>query len=183
MKTITLALGLSLAAATQLATGATYQWRDASGRMVYSDLPPPAHVRPSQIVRQPKPSSGRDAKQPSDGNGERTEQAGGSVATPPPEAAVKPAPARKTVAERQMESNKRRAAEAEAQKKQDESAAREAKTRRACDDMRASLRTLESGMRVKTVDENGVQRFVGDLERAQRVAELQRAIGEDCATR
>ncbi len=183
MKTITLVLALSLAAGSALAAGAPYQWRDASGHMVYSDQPPPPEIRQSQILRQPKASKPDAAEQPLRESGTKPGDGGASEPAAPtdaPEAAAKAPAARKTIAEREMESTKRRADEAEAQKKQDQSAEREQKKARACDDMRASLRTLEGGARVKTVGENGVQRFVGDLERAQRVAELQRAIGDDC---
>ena len=188
MKTITLVLALSLAAGSALAAGAPYQWRDASGRMVYSDQPPPPHIRPSQILRQPKASKpGADAQpsgeQPSGDSGSKPAEGGSSAASSPadaPAAAAQAPAARKTIAERAMESNKRRATQAEAQKKQEQGAERELKRARACDDMRASLRTLEGGARIKTIDENGAQRFVGDLERAQRVAELQRSIADDC---
>ena len=37
----------------------SWQWRDAAGRMVYSDLPPPAEVRAAQILRSPTHRSGR----------------------------------------------------------------------------------------------------------------------------
>lgn len=183
MKTITLVLALSLAAGSALAAGAPYQWRDASGHMVYSDQPPPPGIRASQILRQPKASRTDLGEQPLRESGTKPGDGGGSAAAAPadaPEAAAKAPAARKTIAEREMESTKRRAAQAEAQKKQDEAAMLAQKKVRACDDMRASLRALESGSRVKTVGENGVQRFVGDQERAQRVAELQRALGDDC---
>src|SRR5690606_7951222 len=68
---------LAIAAAVALCTlaGAAqavqYQWRDDKGRMVYSDLPPPASVTPDRIVRAPGP-------RPSD-------------ATPAPAAATDPA--------------------------------------------------------------------------------------------
>src|SRR5690606_31112161 len=39
------------------ALAGTWQWRDASGRMVYSDMPPPPDVRASQILRAPTPAS------------------------------------------------------------------------------------------------------------------------------
>ncbi|MBW6495321.1 MAG: DUF4124 domain-containing protein [Burkholderiaceae bacterium] len=184
MKTITLVLALSLAAGSAMAAGTPYQWRDASGHMVYSDQPPPREIRQSQILRRPKATTPGTAEQPLRESGIKPGDGGASAAAAPsgaPVATAKAPAARKTIAEREIESNKRRAAEAEARKKQDEAAILEQKKARACDDMRASLRTLESGARVKTVGENGVQRFVGDLERAQRVAELQRSIADDCA--
>ncbi len=184
MKTITLVLALSLAAGSALAAGAPYQWRDASGHMVYSDQPPPSEIRPSQILRQPKATKPDTAEQPLRESGAKPADGVGSATASPtdaPEVAAKVPAARKTIAEREMASKKRRAEQTEAQKKQELSAEREQKNARACDDMRTSLRTLESGARVKTISENGVQRFVGDLERAERVATLQRAIADDCA--
>lgn len=184
MKTTTLVLALSLAALGSVAAAAPYQWRDAKGHMVYSDQPPPPEVRQSQILRQPKITQPKAAEQPLHQNGSAAPETGADPAVATENATVpaaKAPAARKTIAERAMESNQRRADQAQAQKKQEQAAAYEQKKARACDDMRASLRTLESGARVKTVNENGVQGFVGDLERAQRVAELQRTIADDCA--
>ncbi|MFN9775739.1 MAG: DUF4124 domain-containing protein, partial [Burkholderiales bacterium] len=42
---------VALAAAPH--ASAQYQWRDANGRMVYSDMPPPASVPPSAVQRAP----------------------------------------------------------------------------------------------------------------------------------
>ncbi len=184
IKTITFVLAIALATGSSLAAAAPYQWRDASGHMVYSDQPPPPGIRPSQLPRQPAVAKERAAEQPLGQNGSAPRDAGDKEATEPP--ANSPAPAtatpapRKTLAERVMESNKRRTERTEAEKKQEQEALREQKTTRACDDMRTSLRTLESGARVKTVGENGVRRFVDKLERAQRVAELQRSIADGC---
>ena len=48
---LTLAAGAALA--VPLIAEAQWAWRDAGGRMVYSDQPPPKSIPPKDIVRQP----------------------------------------------------------------------------------------------------------------------------------
>jgi hypothetical protein len=46
-----------LSVGLQAQAGETWHWRDASGRQVYSDRPPPASVAPAQILRRPDGAS------------------------------------------------------------------------------------------------------------------------------
>ena len=50
------AAALAFTAGTTVA--AQYQWRDAKGRMVCSDLPPPTSVAPDRIIRGPSVAPG-----------------------------------------------------------------------------------------------------------------------------
>jgi hypothetical protein len=166
---------LAIAAAVALCTlaGAAqavqYQWRDDKGRMVYSDLPPPASVTPDRIVRAPGP-------RPSD-------------ATPAPAAATDPASdsapqavaaAPQSAAEREMAWRKRAEERAEAEKKAAEEAQRKLELAKACSDAQADLRLLESGQRIQRVNSAGEREFLSDDERRERLAATRKRVGERC---
>ena len=57
----TLVLALALAAAPAWAT--TYKWTDASGRVVYSDQPPPGNVKVEAIDAPPPPANPNAVKE------------------------------------------------------------------------------------------------------------------------
>ena len=70
--------------------------------------------------------------------------------------------------------------------RQKESAQEEEKSRqaqeleRACATLRAELRTLESGMRIASVAEDGERQLLDEANRAQRVERLRRDLESHC---
>lgn len=152
------------------ALAGTWQWRDASGRMVYSDLPPPPSVPASQILRAPTPAT-------------TAEQS----TTAPAQAAGQPAPAApataapRSWAEKEQDFRKRAAEREEAERKQREEREQTARAARACQDARSALRTLESGMRVSTIDAHGERQVVDEAERARRIDAARQEIARSCA--
>jgi hypothetical protein len=165
---------VALAAAPD--ASAQYQWRDANGRMVYSDMPPPASVPPSAVQRAPARQtpavapggSGATASAPS---------TNASTATPASTAAATPAP---TLADREMEFRKRRLERAEAERKAADAQAQAQRLAAACEDSRAQVRTLESGMRVARVNERGEREIVDDATRASQLEAARRSVREHC---
>lgn len=156
------------------ALAGTWQWRDASGRMVYSDLPPPPDVRASQILRAPGPTG--------------APQAASSSAAPAPAAALQPRSAAagataapRTWVEKEQESRKRAAEREEADNKQREEREQLARTARACQDARAALRTLESGMRMAVLNAQGERETMDDAERSRRIDSARQEIARSCA--
>lgn len=195
------------------AQAATWQWRDASGQMVYSDQPPPPDVRPAQIIRGPAPvtvraeatgsqaatnaPAGGGAAAAASGPGtERTPGASGASAStgtgtaaaaaqrsgsePPNSAGKGPDERFQSWADRDMALRKRMAEREQAERKQKEEQEQAAKLARACDDARGSLRTLESGMRVVTLDARGEQVVMDDAERARRIDSTRRDVASRC---
>ena len=134
---------------------AQYQWKDDSGQMSYSDKPPPPHIKPSQIIR--------------------AQPLGVPVVAP---AASAPAP--RSLADREMD-NRRQAQEREEQaRKKAEEASQAARMNQACEAMRTELRTLDSGMRIATVNANGEREFIADDVRQQRSTQLRQDISDHC---
>jgi hypothetical protein len=182
-------LGPAIAAASMLAVlvlanpaVAQYHWTDETGRKVYSDVPPPAAAKVSNLVRRPQttartatggdgagaPAAAGSGKATNDGAVKGTAAAGAEPAAPP------------SLADREMAFRKRQDERAEADKKAAEKAAAEARTAQACEDSRAGLRTLESGMRVKRINAAGEHEVLSDDERQQRSRALRRDLESRC---
>ena len=146
-----MALAITALAAPALAQ---YQWREDSGLMSYSDKPPPPHIKPSQIIR----------AQP--------------LGTPVVAPAAAPPP--RSLADREMDSRRKAQDQEEQARKQAEEAQRSARMSQACEAMRTELRTLDSGMRIATVNAGGEREFLSDDIRQQRSTQLRQDIGENC---
>lgn len=150
--------GLIAAAGLLLALPAlagSWQWRDAAGRMVYSDLPPPAEVRAEQILR--SPTQRVDASAP-----------------------ASPAAAPNWV-DKEQASRKRAAEREESERKQREEREQLANSARACEDARTALRTLESGIRVAVLNERGERDVLDDAARTQRTDNMRKEVARSCA--
>lgn len=164
---------------------AQYQWRDAQGRMVYSDLAPPTSIEPSQIIRVPELR--RVAAPKSIANPPAAADA--TAATPGAPPALKPAAGAAPVtttaptaslADRDMAYRKRLAEQIEAEKKAAADQAKKIELAKACDDARGDIRLMESGQRVTRVNASGEREFLTDRERGERLAAARRNIGERC---
>lgn len=165
-------VGLAMLLFAVPALAGTWQWRDAGGRMVYSDLPPPPEIHASRIVRAP-------ASAPA-----QAEAAAGSTAGATANPA--PAPARAASAppgwaEREQASRKRALERDEAEARQRDEREQAARAARACEDARVALRTLESGMRVATLNARGEREVLDDGERARRIESLRGEVRRSCA--
>jgi hypothetical protein len=152
---------------------AQYQWRDENGRMVYSDMPPPASVQPSAVQRAPA----RQAPAVAPGGSGAT----ASDAPPPPTASAAPAAAsEQSAAEREMAFRKRRLERAEAERKSAETQAAARRSAAACEDARTRARTLESGMRVARVNDRGEREVLDEETRTTQLESARRAMREHC---
>jgi hypothetical protein len=159
-----LVTGVALTVVVALPAAAQWAWRDDTGRTVFSDQPPPASVKKEQILRQP---AGNVISAP-------------SLQAPPPAPGSAPAaPAAKaatagprTVAEQEQEFRKRQQERADAEKKQAEEQALNARKKQECERARGYLRQLEDGVRIARTDAQGNREILDD---AQRTAEMARA--------
>lgn len=156
-----LAFALILAAP---ASAQIYQWRDAEGRVHYSDMPP------------------------AQGEAKRLRSAPPSTASPAPQAAAAPASADtaaaaekpKTLAEKEQAFRERRAAAAEAQAKAEQESARNAERQRACEQARNQLAALRSGQRVVRFNSKGEREYLDDAARAAEVEQTQKYVDATC---
>lgn len=142
-------------------TSAQWAWKDDTGRMVYSNLPPPANVKASQIVRQPTAAAPADAE-------------------PGKPAAAPPAPATKTWAERDAEFRKRQQERADGERKAQEEEQKAAQKAADCQRSRGYLKALEDGVRVTRTDAAGNREFLDDTQRAAEIERMRKAVADFC---
>ncbi len=164
--TITLVVLLgALLAQTVPSAHAQWKWRDESGRVHYSDQPPPKSVPPSQ-VRQLGLSNDPAVVGP----------AGvAPVGSGSPDSAKA-----KTWDERALELRKREAAR-EAKAREEESRLSElAAKAKLCEALRGEERTLESGLRIAKVNREGEPVVLDDEDRAARLQAIQHDLKAHC---
>ncbi|WP_338763333.1 DUF4124 domain-containing protein [Massilia sp. METH4] len=159
-------VGALLGACCSLA-GAQWGWRDANNVRHFSDQPPPASVPASRIFRAPK------GQLPD----LRKELAAQPATTDIPAVGGK-APAGMAGRNAAYEQHR-----AEAQE-QGRRAAQEARNRAAdaaaCENARANLRVLESGIRVATANAAGEPAFLDETQKAEQVRRNREALASHC---
>jgi hypothetical protein len=157
--TTRLAIFLALAF-SGVALAQTYKWTDQNGRVQYGDTPP------------------GDAS-----NVTRLRTATGSAApTPPaaPEGKKDAAGKDKLPLTPEQAFQKRQQERAEADQKAAQERAQAEQNRVNCEQARASVRQLESGQRVSTINAAGERVFLDDSQRADQLARAQRNAAEWC---
>lgn len=138
---------------------AQWKWRDAQGRIQYSDRPPPNGTPARDILQKPAERPLLPA----------APAAAASAASGTPPAA------RGTDPELQA---RRRAAEAEQDKAEQERQARERQAN--CSRARDHLRILDSGTPLARVNERGERSTVSEAERQAEVQRTREVIAADC---
>ncbi|MDB5902904.1 MAG: hypothetical protein JWM26_1782 [Betaproteobacteria bacterium] len=124
-----------------------------------------------------------------------TPQASGVKAAPPPAPAAgaaaaasgaasgsaSPAAAAKSTAERDADFRKRQMEKQELTGKDDKKAAAAAQNQRACDELRAYLKSLQSGNRItKTDPKTGERPFLADSDYSGETAKTQKTLDTNC---
>lgn len=138
----------------------TYQWKDANGRTIVSDTPPPGSaIKGSRALgTSPAPVSEK----------------------PKSEEASKTADAPKSNAEKDMEFKKRQQEAKEKADKDSKEKTAEADKKDNCDRARRNLTALESTQPMATLDDKGERKI---MDNSQREAEMERArkfMAESC---
>jgi type IV secretory pathway VirB10-like protein len=174
MNTHQLLLALAFCACSS-SVFAQWQWIDETGRKVFSDRPPPAHISPKQIVKQPPgtPQAVDKVLYPSAVNELPAPVAPVAPVASPTPASPAPEPSAKEDAENAAHDKaleaQRKADEAERKKRE----ALQAKARQEnCQRARAAQASLQSGGLVTYVNEKGER---GIMTEERRQADLQRA--------
>ncbi len=133
-----------------------YQYKDASGKTVISDRPPPAGTAPA-----------------------KTHSAGGSsTESAPANGAAAAAP--KPLADREMDFKKRQQEQKEAAEKAQKEQADKAGRKDDCERAQRQLQMLESGERVAVRDDKGERSFMEDNQRAAEIDRTRKFIAENC---
>jgi hypothetical protein len=129
-----------------------YSWRDAEGRMHYSDLPPTGQAGQENARKMaPVPTVPGDTEN-----------------------------ARRDLANRELEFKKRQQDAALAAAKEAKEKADAAEAQRNCEQAKSYLRALESGARISRTNENGERVFLDDNSRQQETVAAGRAVTAWC---
>lgn len=139
---------------------AQWKWRDKTGIVQYSDLPPPSGTPDTDILQRPAPATvGRAA----------------------PEASAASAPLLVPRAAEPASAPKPSKAEEEAAAKKQADAQREAQLRLDnCSRAQAQLRALQQGQRMSRINAQGQREFLDDKGRAEETQRTQGVISADC---
>lgn len=160
-----LAVFLSLPAMAQ------YVWIDANNVRHYSDMPPPASVPNSRILKKPKVAGNSLLTyEPISSETKTAVKADSSAA---------PAKAPPTTAEKNADFQKRKMEQAEKDKKAEQEAKRAAEKTEFCDRAKGYKRSLESGHRIVQTDKNGERQHLSDEQRASELAKVNQDL-EQC---
>jgi len=184
MRTSHLLLTLFMVLAAVPTVHAQYKWRDTNGRLVYSDLPPPASVAPRDVLQSPARSTPASAVAGSGDAANVSTASAASSATPVATAsaplATNAAAAPVTSADRELDFRKRRQERLDAEAKQAQDTQRARQSASACAEAREGLRTLESGLPVSSVNARGEPQLLDDAQRVGRIGNLRRVMQESC---
>src|SRR5450830_1140963 len=163
MKSLSLLLSAALLLAGTPAF-AQWMWLDKDGRKVFSDRAPPPEVPAKSILKQP----GMPSRSASDAPGTSDGVPGARSDTPDAtKAAGNPG---KSGLDKAVEERKRQAEAAENEKKKADNCAR----------ARQNMATLQSGIRLAQVNENGERIILDDSARSSEVSRAQATIDSDC---
>lgn len=155
---------VALVAATVFASGASAQWmwKDEAGHVIASDQPPPPDTPAARILKAPRTRTSPTPKPPEP-----------SDATKAPEAA-------KTTADRELDFKQRQKEQAEAQKKNDEEAAKAKAMQENCATVRSNLAGLQAGGRIARTNDRGEKFYLDDAQRQGEIARAQGQISQYC---
>jgi hypothetical protein len=148
---------------------AQWKWKDKSGHVQYSDLPPPPGTPDGDILTRPSAS--------------RRAAAAAPIVTAAPTAAVAASAAGSAPrgADAELEAKRKKAeAEAAAKAKADQEKFAAARADN-CGRAKAQMTTLESGIRIaQTNVKTGEREYLDDKQRADEVRRAREVIASDC---
>jgi hypothetical protein len=169
MRMTTSILAALLALACGLAQAQAYRWVDKDGKVRYGDAPPPG-VKATPLKGPPGP-----AVQPAPGAG-----GGGGASAAAKDAAKDAKKGPMTAAEQEQAYRERQLKAKEAAEKAGKEQAEAEQLRQSCASAQESLRTLERGTRISTVNAAGETVYMDDDQRATRMAQTRKVISETC---
>lgn len=156
-------LGLAAVCAT-LPAQAQWKWKDASGQMHVSDLPPPRDVPAKDILTRPEAAQRRaPAPAPAPASAAGSGVAEGKAAVDP-----------------ELEARRKRADQEQTAKSRADDEKVAAQKADNCQRARSNASTLESGVRVVRANDKGEREFLDDKTRADELARARQVIASDC---
>ena len=154
---------------------AQWKWKDKTGRVQYSDLPPPVGTPEQDILSRPTAPLRRGTV-----NTIPAAPASAASASVAAASAAASSPLVPRVVDPELEA-KRKGVQAEQAAKNKAEEDRVAATKADnCARARAQLRTLDSGVRVARTNDKGEREFLDDKQRADETKHAKDAIAADC---
>ncbi|WP_416048770.1 DUF4124 domain-containing protein [Cupriavidus basilensis] len=185
IKLATLAALACLCQAATAQADSQWQWRDGSGRMVYSDVPPPPSVPAASVIKAPGRFAGslRPVEPPGGSPAAGASPAGVAAAT---QAAPEPGTKgngnvkKESVASAEEAFEKRRAAQAKAEADQaaKDLAAQERQVR--CAQSRNYATSLQQNRRIAVSAPDGSPRQLNDDERQAELMRVNATLEQNC---
>ncbi len=172
-----LALGALLAFTLSGAAHAQWKWKDKTGRVQYSDMPPPPSVGEADILQRPSAAAARNAG-PAFAPAGTAQAAAAAMAASA--AASAPAGPASGALEPELEAKRRQAADAEAAKRKAEEDKNKAVKADNCQRAQAQLRALDNGMRMARVNAKGEREILDDKARADEAKRARQIAASEC---
>lgn len=144
-----------------MAADDVYKWKDAEGRVRYTDAPPPGKIPYQNMSRKKQPASNADAASQDD-------------------QAVAPSAEAKSGATGKTAAGKKQSADAEAKRKEQENLAIKKTRDENCANARNELINYKIGGRMYKVDENGERVFIDDQQIESGKAAAQKEVDRWC---
>jgi hypothetical protein len=154
-----------LLAVVAVPAAAQWKWRDATGQVHASDIPPPRDVPEKNIMQRPDPTVRAPAPVPAASAAAVTQA--GSPNTKP---AVDP----------QLEEQRRRLEQDKLAREKAEADKQLALRKENCQRARDMLNTLDSGQRIARVKPGGEREILSDEQRAAEARRTREAMATDC---
>lgn len=139
-----------------------YKWTDESGKIHYTDQPPPSAAKKSETIKAPKHAAPPPAAAPADASGKP------------------PATGPKSVTDQEMEFRKRRLQQAEGEAKAQKDAQAAEEKKRNCQRSQEQVLAFERGGRVSRYGPNGEQVFLNDQEIQTELVNARKAADSWC---
>lgn len=154
---------------------AQWHWVEKDGRKIFSDRPPPSEIAEKDILKRPSGAARASAAPVLVTPG--TEAA---VSAKPPAAAPKASAPKLSGKDAELEAKKKKADDEEAAKKKAEEE-KVAKTKAEnCERAKTGLATLQSGVRMASVNAKGEREIFDDARRASETKRVQEVIDTSC---
>ena len=179
LKTLVLAFGFSVLAFTATTASAQWQWVEKDGRKIFSDRPPPSNIAEKNILKRPAGTAPTAASV-----GTKTEaETEGKPALAVSGAAIKTSAAsapKLSGKDAELEAKKKKAEEEEASKKKLEAEKVAKDKAENCERAKTGLATLQSGVRMASVNAKGEREIFDDAKRASETKRAQEVIDASC---
>ena len=155
------------------AVAAQWKWRDASGQVQYSDLPPPPYVSEKNILQKPQTNQRAAVAAPEASSAEIGNLPASAASVPAQVAPAKPA-------EPELEARRRKAEQEKVAKQKAEEVKAAAVRADNCSRARTQLRSLDSGARIATINAKGEREVMDDKALNDETRRVRSVIASDC---